>query len=192
MPELDKDYWNNRWLAGATGWDVGYATPPIVQFMQQVPDKNIAILIPGCGNAYEAAALLNLGFTNLTLIDIAPAAVANLQQLFGNQVTAVCTNFFHYEGSYDLVLEQTFFCALNPSLRKNYVAKMHQLLNTNGKLAGVLFSTRFPDPGPPFGGTKPEYRQLFWSGFKIIHLEACYNSIPQRKGRELFIELIKK
>ncbi len=192
LHRLTRDYWNDRWQAGQTGWDVGYASPPLIQFMQQVPDKSTAILIPGCGNAHEAAALLNAGFTNLTLIDISPVAVYNLQHRFGSTVNAVCVDFFDHEGGYDLILEQTFFCALEPSLREHYASKMQQLLNENGKLAGVLFGTPFANPGPPFGGTQAEYRQLFEPRFRIIHLEECYNSIPQRKGQELFIEFIKK
>lgn len=42
-----------------------------------------------------------------------------------------------------VLMEQTFFCAINPSLRKDYVAKMHELLAPNGKLVGVLFDKEF-------------------------------------------------
>jgi methyl halide transferase len=41
---------------------------------------------------------------------------------------------------FDLIVEQTFFCAIDPSLRKNYFKKVHQLLKPGGKLVGLLFN----------------------------------------------------
>ena len=46
--------------------------------------------------------------------------------------------FFEHNKKYDLILEQTFFCALNPALRRAYVAKVYELLNVNGKFPVIL------------------------------------------------------
>jgi hypothetical protein len=62
---------------------------------------------------------------------------------------------------------------------------MHQLLKPAGKLVGVLFNREF-EGGPPFGGSKEEYKQLFSKHLHIKKMELCYNSIPQRKDAELF------
>lgn len=186
-----KTYWDTRWQQGETGWDIGYASPALIEYMQQQPDKNAAILIPGCGNAHEAAALLDLGFTNITLIDISEIAVNRVKERFGNRVKCICIDFFDLQGSYDFILEQTFFCALLPELRDNYVRKMAALLRSNAILTGVLFSSEFSEPGPPFGGTKQEYEKLFSKSFELLTLEPCYNSIPPRQSNELFIEFKK-
>jgi hypothetical protein len=53
-----------------TGWDLAWCLP-IKNYIDTLKDKDIAILIPGCGNTYEAAYLLEQGFTNVTVIDIA-------------------------------------------------------------------------------------------------------------------------
>lgn len=90
-----------------------------------------------------------------------------------------------------MILEQTFFCAISPELRSNYVDKIFELLKQNGTLAGVLFQFPLTTQGPPFGGSKTEYEKLFKNKFKIKTLEECYNSIKPRKGNELFI-IIKK
>jgi 2-keto-3-deoxy-6-phosphogluconate aldolase len=63
-----------------TGWDLGKASPAITHYMTQYRDKKAAILIPGCGNAYETEFLIDHGFTNITLIDIAPKAVEALKK----------------------------------------------------------------------------------------------------------------
>ncbi|AHF16937.1 methyltransferase domain-containing protein [Niabella soli] len=190
-PALNKEYWDSRWQNNETRWDIGYAAPAIRAYME-TRNRDAAILIPGCGNAYEAEMLLELGFHHITLVDISPVAVERLAVKFTNTINCVCADFFEHNGHYEIILEQTFFCALDPSLRKKYVEKMHALLNPGGILAGLLFANEFPNPGPPFGGTAQEYRQLFQPGFKIQHLEVCYNSIPQRTGNELFIECIRK
>lgn len=192
---LDADFWNARYLAGQTGWDLGAPSPPLVEFIDQLPRRDLAILIPGCGNAHEAAYLLQQGFTNLTVVDLAPTLTATLEQRLaaysGKSLRIITGNFFELKGQYDLVLEQTFFCALDPALRKAYVQQMHALLKPGGRLAGVLFDRDF-DGGPPFGGSTEEYRQLFSAAFLLHTLAPCYNSIPPRAGSEVFINFERK
>ena len=103
----------------------------------------------------------------------------------------VLGNFFDLTGSYDLIIEQTFFCALNPSMRKQYAAKVHELLKPEGKLVGVLFNTDFAHDGPPFGGSRKEYIQIFSPYFNLDIIEDAHNSIKPRQGNELFIKFTK-
>ncbi len=106
-------------------------------------------------------------------------------------IEIIHSDFFELKGQFDLIVEQTFFCALDPSQRSHYVNKMAELLNPGGKLVGVLFEREFAS-GPPFGGTYYEYRDLFKEKFSIHTLSACYNSIIPRAGSELFFNCIKK
>lgn len=191
---LDGNYWSNRYDTGTTFWDLGEVSPPLKNYIDQLSDKNIRILIPGCGNTYEADYLLKMGFTDITVIDIAPTLVAHLKEKYkGNSyIKIILGDFFKHQGQYDLVLEQTFFCAIDPSLRKDYVAKMPELLTPNGKLVGVLFNRQFEEQGPPFGGTKSEYEPMFAKYFIFKTFAPCYNSFSKRKDSELFINLVKK
>jgi SAM-dependent methyltransferase len=191
--ELGETYWNNRYNAGTTGWDLGEVSPPLKAYIDQLSNKDLRILIPGCGNTYEAEYLLQQGFTNITLIDIAPTLVEQLKNKFisNPHIKIISGNFFNHSGSYDLILEQTFFCAIHPSLREAYVVKMNDLLATNGKLAGVLFNTDFEKEGPPFGGIQFEYEKLFENSFNCITFATCYNSFFKRQGTELFVILQK-
>ncbi len=82
MNQFDKNYWQQRWDMAETGWDIGYASPPITDYIDQLDNKDLKILIPGCGNAHEGEYLINKGFKNTFLIDIAPGAFANLKKRF--------------------------------------------------------------------------------------------------------------
>lgn len=190
---LDETYWNTQWENGTTRWDIGYASPAITAYMDQYPNKSAAILIPGCGNAYEAAYLAAQGFTDITLIDIAPAAVALLREKFETIRTVKVINgdFFEHQGQYDLMIEQTFFCALEPKMRKTYAQKAADLLKTNGKIVGLLFDRTFEKKGPPFGGCPCEYKPFFEPYFTVKCMDECANSIPERAKTEVFINLVK-
>lgn len=195
MKTLDENYWSERYAGNDTGWDLNGISTPLKEYFDQLTDKDIAILIPGCGSSYEAAYLLQLGFTNITLIDIAAVLCNKLRKQFHSnldtEIKIICDDFFQHNSQYDLIIEQTFFCALDPSLRKEYAAHMHQLLRPGGKLTGVLFNRHF-EGGPPFGGNEAEYGQLFEPFFEIAKMEPCYNSIAPRSGTELFFQLINK
>lgn len=188
---LSQEYWNNRYLQHQTGWDIGTVSTPLKEYIDQLSDKQISILIPGGGNSYEALYLLEQGFTDVTVIDLAPAVTEKLKkqtESYQSHITIITGDFFELNGQYDLILEQTFFCAIDPALREHYVTKMSELLKPKGKLVGVLFNRSF-EGGPPFGGSEAEYRTLFASTFHQIHIEPCYNSISPRSGSELFVVL---
>lgn len=194
MTNFDKSYWQDRWENSQTGWDIGYPSTPLTEYIDQLKNTDLKILIPGCGNAYEGEYLIKKGFKNTYLIDIAPAAFKNLQKRFPDfpEENMILGDFFEHSEKYDLIFEQTFFCALSPKLRRAYAEKMHQLLNENGRLVGLLFNTPLFNDHPPFGGNKEEYLPLFEDLFEILHFEPAHNSIKPRAGTELFIELKKK
>ena len=191
--QLDAEYWNTRYLNNTAAWDIGCVSTPIKEYIDQIENKDTAILIPGAGNAYEAAYLVSKGFTNIHVLDIAPTLIENLKHKFANnpEVSLHCNDFFMHQGNYDLILEQTFFCALNPLLREQYNSKMYDLLKVNGKLVGVLFDTEFEQEGPPFGGNIDSYLSLFIPNFTVKVLEKCHNSIQPRAGKECFMILEK-
>lgn len=186
--ELGKQYWTDRYINQETGWDVGYVSTPLKEYFDQLKEKNIRILIPGAGNAYEAEYLHQAGFTNVFLLDISEEPI----HAFKKRVPGfpaehcICEDFFLHDKKYDLIVEQTFFCALHPSLRERYVLKMKDLLSPEGKLIGLLFNIPLNADKPPFGGNEAEYRNLFEGKLVIQQMEKANNSIKPREGNELF------
>lgn len=194
MQELTSDFWINRYKENTTGWDVGYISTPLKEYFNQLTNKDLRILIPGCGNAYEAEYLFNNGFKNVFVIDFSPIALTNLKKRVPtiSDKQLICGDFFNHRDKYDLIIEQTFFCAITPNLRSKYAKHMFDLLNKNGKLVGLLFNDQLNDDKPPFGGNKEEYLNYFIPYFTINTMDIAHNSIIPRKGKELFINLSKK
>ena len=191
---LNHEYWQNRYVKNETGWDIGYISSPIKEYIDQLTDKSIKILIPGCGNSYEAEYIWNKGFTNLHLLDYAIQPINNFlirNPLFPKDQVH-CQDFFQHSLQYDLIIEQTFFCAIDPSLRQKYAEHIHTLLSDSGNLIGLLFDCEFEKEGPPFGGNREEYKNYFQPYFNFLAFETAYNSILARQGRELFINLQKR
>jgi len=194
LPEPDnpEDFWRTRYHEGRTGWDIGYPSPPITDYLDQVVSKSMRILIPGAGNAYEAEYAWKLGFTNVFILDIAPEPL----KAFGERVPdfpkrqLIQGDFFAHVGQYDLILEQTFFCSFPPlpETRRSYAEKMHALLAPGGKLVGLWFD--IPLTGDlikrPFGGSRDEYLGYLAPYFEMESFGTATNSIEPRRGNELF------
>jgi len=191
---LSKDFWDNRYRMKETGWDLGKISPPLKAYFDQLKNKDIKILIPGGGNSYEAEYLHNEGFINVFVVDLSKTALSYLK----NRVPDFPPNhiihgdFFDIDSAFDLIIEQTFFCAIDPKLRPAYAAKAFEILNTNGKVVGLLFDQPLNDDKPPFGGNKSEYLDYFHPYFEIPIMEEAHNSIESRRGKELFFKIEKK
>lgn len=184
---LNKEYWVDRYQNLDTPWNVNQITTPIKEYIDQIENKNLKILIPGCGNGLELNYLQNTGFNSIFGLDFAENGLKT-----NKEIKIYVEDFFTHIIQYDLIIEQTFFCALNPVLRKKYVKKMHDLLNANGKLIGLLFQFPLTEKGPPFGGSKNEYIELFSPFFEINILKTAHNSIKPRQNNELFFIFTKK
>jgi SAM-dependent methyltransferase len=189
IPKFDKAFWSSKYQEGQTGWDMGEVSPPIQAYIEQLTNKQLSILIPGAGNAYEAAFLFEQGFQDVTVLDLAKEPLDNFKKRVPefSHKNLIQQDFFDHHGQYDLIIEQTFFCALDPSLRVAYIDKMKALLKPGGKLVGLLFDFRLTKEGPPFGGDADAYSLAFQKRFEIKTLAPCYNSIKPRDGKELFI-----
>lgn len=191
--EEQQSYWGTAYDENDTGWDIGYPSPPIAEYIDQMTDKDIRILIPGAGNAYEAEYLHISGFKNVHVVDITPQPLANLKNRCADfpDEHLILGSYFDHEGEYDLQLEQTFFCAILPEQRDAYVETAKRLLIPGGRLVGVLFD-REREGGPPYCEPAENFRPLFEPYFEFHTYETCWNSIPPREENEYFINLIRK
>lgn len=160
-------FWDERFGAGFMPWDARGVPPALKRFIAG-HDKKIGrrVLVPGCGAAYEAAALDGAGFDVLA-IDYSAAAVA---QARGVLLPAVAdrvlrlADFFTFDAvRFDWIYERAFLAALPPPLWPRWSNRLAQLLVPGGLLAGFFFldeSVAQPRRGPPFVATRAELDSL--------------------------------
>lgn len=196
--QFGEEYWQERYEANATGWDVGHVSTPLKTYFDQIEDKSIRILIPGAGNAHEVEYLHKDGFKNVFLLDIAPSPIEDFVARNPDfpKEHLLHEDFFEHEGEYDIIVEQTFFCSFNPEggQREQYAIKMNDLLSPTGRLIGLWFDdilAQYP-VGPPFGGKIAYYLALFSQHLSLVKMEKCYNSIKPRQGLEAFGIFVRK
>jgi len=188
----ENQYWTQRYKDKSTGWDIGYPSTPLKDYIDQIENKNISILIPGAGNAYEAEYLWKKGFKNVHVMDISEFPLKKFQERNPDfpKPQLLLEDFFKHKNQYDLIFEQTFFCSFVPTEenRSRYAEHMSTLLKPDGKLVGIWFD--IPLTGDmekrPFGGGKKLYLKYLSPFFETKTFERCRNSIPPRSGSELF------
>ncbi|SIS63889.1 thiopurine S-methyltransferase [Zobellia uliginosa] len=192
------EYWTQRYKEHNTGWDIGSPSTPIKAYVDQLTDKNLSILIPGAGNAYEAEYLWKEGFRNVFVMDVSEIPLEHFLKRNPDfpKAQLLQENFFEHQGQYDLILEQTFFCSFPPTdkNRNAYAQQIAKLLKPKGKLVGLWFD--IPLTGDmekrPFGGSKELYLTYLSPFFKTTTFTRCYNSIGPRADKELFGIFVKK
>ena len=194
--KLDKAYWDSRYQSDNIGWDIGYVSPAIKNWFDIQENKDLHILIPGAGSGYEVSYAHKIGFKNVFYMDFSLEAVAlfKSKNISFPENRILSSDFFdlNLSSHFDIIIEQTFFCAQSPSRRVKYVKKTHDLLRKKGQIVGLLFGINFQKNGPPFGGDIVQYQKLFESKYEIEKLQICKNSIPERAGNEIWMELTKK
>ncbi|KAK0638874.1 S-adenosyl-L-methionine-dependent methyltransferase [Cercophora newfieldiana] len=134
-------------------------------------------LVPGCGRGHDVLLLSAFGY-DVTGLDVSETslreAAENEKKNSGEEmysvrkrvteekgpVTWMAADFFDSEnpslkpGSFDLIYDYTFFCALPPEGRPKWAKRMSELLNPDGgKLVCLEWPLRKPlsSGGPPWG-----------------------------------------
>jgi SAM-dependent methyltransferase len=178
------EFWEKRFREGITPWDAGRVPASLEQFLKtEIPDQRV--LIPGCGSGYEVRAFAEAGFEVLA-IDYTAAAVERAHEVLGPLAYLVrLADFFDFDpgAAFDLVYERAFLCALPRRLWRSYAARVAQLLEPGGRLAGFFF---FDDNerGPPWGLKPGELQALLGESFDLTAEVLVSDSIPVFAGKE--------
>ena len=188
------DYWESSYQSGELGWDLGGSTPIFDHWIknQKVP---LSICILGAGNGWDAVNIASKGH-RVTAIDFAQSAVKNMQTAANHNSLKIdirCIDIFNlpqfYSNHFDVVLEYTCFCAIDPSRRREYLEMVKHILKTKGELVGLLFPIdKDPlDGGPPFAVELEPTLELINKYLSLVKKEVSPLSIKQRAGREVFV-----
>jgi len=185
--------WEGMYEAGEDRWDIGGASPPLVAVLGrgEVEPPGRA-LVPGCGRGHDARLLAERGFEAVG-VDFAAAPIREARALAAavgmKGVRFERRDLFalprEWDGTFDLVFEQTCFCAVNPARRDDYARAVHRVLRPGGLLLGLFFNID-SEEGPPFGTTPKEIRHRFVASglFALEGARVPAESTQARQGRE--------
>jgi len=180
-------FWDERFERHFTPWDQAGVPAAFESFAAR--HRGAAVLIPGCGSAYEAVWLAGQG-NPVRAIDFSAAAVAAAHEQLGAQHAQLVeqADFFTYEPPFTpaWIYERAFFCALPLARRADYARRMADLLPGGALLAGFFFLGATPK-GPPFGIERAELDALLAPYFELIEDEAVHDSIAVFAGRERWL-----
>ncbi|HEY4805625.1 MAG TPA: methyltransferase domain-containing protein [Paraburkholderia sp.] len=179
-------FWDERFARGFTPWDQAGVQREFEAFATAHPDA--AVLIPGCGNAWEARWLAERGRA-VRAIDFAPAAVASARAALGQYADVVEeADFYAYTPPFTpaWVFERAFLCALPKAQRADYARRMADLLQPGALLAGYFFIGETPK-GPPFAIARDELDALLTPFFTLADDQPVADSLPVFAGRERWL-----
>lgn len=176
------EFWDERFAAGITPWDLG-GVPPDLKSWLATPRGRLRVLVPGCGSAYEARYMAELGH-EVTAIDFSDAALAAALRVMGPFSDAlVKADFFSFQPAvFDLVYERAFLCALPRARWDDWGRRVSALVRSGGVLAGFFY---FDDNrrGPPFG-IAPEALARLLERFERVEDRLAARSLTVFQGKE--------
>lgn len=183
------DFWNTRYAAGRTPWDLGGVPSALQSFLARATAPG-GVLIPGCGSGYEVQAFHDAGF-DVTAIDFSAAAVERAARILGPLSGCVIPgDFFTHDFTapkFDLIYERTFLCSLPPARWPAYAKRMAELLEEGKVLAGIFLHGEEADP-PPYPLTEAQALELLGDDFELIRSEPISDSLPLFQGMERWQE----
>ena len=204
MDNLDKNvskanFWNNCYASNNTGWDLGGVTPVFKHWCDNL-DKKYKICVPGSGNGYDALYFAQKGHDVLA-IDFASKPIQKIEleaKRLDIKINTLMSDFFSLDktlnNQFDFIVEYTFFCAISPNRRNEYINTVSRLLSNSGMLVGLFFPINKDESegGPPFAVKLDKIVSNFSKKFNLITNLKHSLSIPVRSDNEQYLEFIKK
>lgn len=185
-------FWQEKYQETASpGWDLQKPHPELKSILQQIKINKMRVLVPGCGLGHDAALLAEQGHV-VTAIDFSPLAIEQAKKTYGHiaNLEFIQGDVFklgeEHHNAYDLILEHTCFCAVDPDQRKQLIKVWSQCLAETGHLLGLFFVVP-KRTGPYFGGSEWEFRELLEKRFKFLYWTRAKHSPDWRLGAELIL-----
>ncbi len=179
-----QEHWNKIYSTKKINELSWYEKTPIVslEYIKKLNlPKHANIIDIGAGDSYLVDHLINLGYTNITILDISEKAIERAQKRLGdlsNQIEWIVGDASNFKSNktYDLWHDRAAFHFLTQQHNiNNYIDLSRQKINSNGYLIIGTFSKKGPEKcsGIPIQQySKEELSQKFSKHFKTI---SCFN-----------------
>ncbi len=195
---LDAAFWSKLYAEGQDGWELGRAAPPLAHWVAEhsaeVTGKRA--LVVGSGRGHEARLLARAG-AHVVGVDYVPVAVHEARALAAAENLTVDfreRDFFALRldlERYELIVEHTLFCAIEPHRRGEYAQVIADVLVPGGLFVALFWLHGRPG-GPPFSTTNEEIDQLFGPSFEVLTRMTPSNSVATRMGQELLMTMRRR
>jgi len=180
--------WEQLYQEGDTNWDKGEPSPGLVDWLaEHGANGSGSTLVPGCGFGHDVQAWAHAGYEAVGY-DVAPAAVKGARERIPenlDKATFRLGDFLEDKpfATFDFVFEHTFFCAIDPTRRDDYVEAVHRWLKPGGQLLAVHYFLPKKADGPPFGVDREEILTRFSPRLELIS-DWTPRSYPNRTDLE--------
>ncbi|MCB2206053.1 methyltransferase domain-containing protein [bacterium] len=197
-------YWDAAYREERDGWDMGTPTPVFADLLTRL-DMDFRslgalhfaqlghpprVLIPCSGRGYDALLFAGRGW-EVTAVDFAAEPLEWLRaeaRHAGLPVTVLQEDMFSlahtHAASYDLIVEYTCVCAIDPARRQEFLEFSHAVLRPGGILMALLFPVDGRPGGPPFSIDVEEFKREAASRFSLAHESTPGTSVKPRLGKE--------
>lgn len=210
LPWSRKSYWNERFKASDTPWELGTPSVALMEAFAEVAARGFelrgkTVLSPGCGRGSDSLECTLRG-ASVIAVDWSHAAIEELRSRYERVKDSSTGSIQVVEGDFfsippqpvDLVAEHTFFCAIDPTMRARYMESIAAWLKPGGFLIGNFFvvseaerdllpglSLTKEGQGPPFATTVNELQSLTSAHFiqHSLH-QASQSEASRRPGME--------
>lgn len=191
-----ENFWSDIYRADDAGWELNEPSPSFKDLLPRLKLPKSRVLVLGCGSGNDAAFFAEHGHV-VTSVDISAEALKNAKAKYGHMTNIqwVKMDIFKlprdFDQAFDIVVEHTCYCAIDPIQRPQLVKTWIQCLVPGGHLMGVFFGMD-KMKGPPFGGTEWELRERLKRSFHFIFWGRSHESIQRRDGKEFVVYAQKK
>jgi SAM-dependent methyltransferase len=189
---LDQAFWQGVYDAQDTKFDVGGPSAPLVDWLDRERPVAGRAIVPGCGRGHDVIELARRGWDALG-VDFAPSAVADstaaARRAGLSSARFLQADIFgltaEHDGQYDLLYEQTCYCAIEPRRRDEYAQLATRLVKPGGLMVFLIYPLDARVGGPPFNVGLDEVPLRFAPGFELLEKGPPPRpSIARRAGLE--------
>ncbi len=177
-------YWSERYRADTAGWDLGGPCPVFVAWLERKASPPVErVAFPGCGHGHDLRHWVERGY------DAVGFDFAELDTDLPIEKRDVFTLGESHKAAFDIIVEYTCYCAIDPARRPEYVRALRGALAPGGIVLALLFPIGPRDGGPPFGVLESEIETVWGAEFEVVSVTTPAESVKPRQGRELLVEL---
>ncbi|PWA01264.1 hypothetical protein BB558_002640 [Smittium angustum] len=192
---LQNSYWENFWKEGNTDWDLGRIDPALKELVEE-KDFELAKgngLVPGCGRGYDVFYFAEKGY-NMTGLDVSVTACKTASELRDSlgiskeKAKFMAEDFYTFkvpDTKYQLVYDYTFFCAIEPRLRRSWGNRCAELVSKGGHLITLMYPFEYICEPPPHPVTEEAYHEVLDNNFDLVYIDHNPRKDPSRQYKNV-------